>query len=307
MLARLRPGELGGARDLTALVALSARDLLTPAHTIKHGPDLPAWRALEKAGLSPLFIDSVLRPFFAGVFLEQDLETSSRMFHLVWRSMMRGRLTLPEEGIGAVPAQLAALLPPDCLRLETPVRALTDDGVVLQDGAEIAARAVVVATGGPQACALLPQLFVPEMRSVTTYYHTTPYPPLDEPILMVDGEMRVLNTVVLSNVNPACAPRGHALVSTSVLGAESAPPEDAVRRSLAEIYRTDTANWSLVREYRIDHALPAMPAPWPLSRTTRIAPGRYACGDHRATGSVQGAMASGTRAAREVHADLDRG
>ncbi|MGV9422027.1 FAD-dependent oxidoreductase, partial [Streptomyces sp. NPDC003674] len=29
-------------------------------------------------------------------------------------------------------------------------------------------------------------------------------------------------------------------------------------------------------------------------------PGRYVCGDHRATGSVQGALASGTRAAREV-------
>jgi phytoene dehydrogenase-like protein len=127
MLARLRPGELGSARDLSALTALSIRDLLTPVRAIKHGPDLPARLALTNAGLSPLFIDNVLRPFFAGVFLEQDLETSSRMFHLVWRSMMRGRLTLPEGGIGAAPAQLAALLPPGCLRLETPVRALTDD------------------------------------------------------------------------------------------------------------------------------------------------------------------------------------
>ncbi|WTI78900.1 FAD-dependent oxidoreductase [Streptomyces sp. NBC_00726] len=46
--------------------------------------------------------------------------------------------------------------------------------------------------------------------------------------------------------------------------------------------------------------------PRPLSRTTRIGPGRYVCGDHRATGSVQGALASGTRAAREVAADLAR-
>jgi predicted NAD/FAD-dependent oxidoreductase len=58
-------------------------------------------------------------------------------------------------------------------------------------------------------------------------------------------------------------------------------------------------------------ALPAMPAPHSLSRTSRVSsagssltgPGRYVCGDHRTTGSVQGAMASGTRAAREFLAD----
>ncbi len=52
--------------------------------------------------------------------------------------------------------------------------------------------------------------------------------------------------------------------------------------------------------------------PWPLSRPSRVevpagrgldGPRRYVCGDHRATGSVQGALASGARAAREVLAD----
>jgi predicted NAD/FAD-dependent oxidoreductase len=50
-----------------------------------------------------------------------------------------------------------------------------------------------------------------------------------------------------------------------------------------------------------------MPAPWPLSRPSQAAspggPRWYVCGDHRATGSVQGALASGARAAREVLAD----
>jgi hypothetical protein len=40
--------------------------------------------------------------------------------------------------------------------------------------------------------------------------------------------------------------------------------------------------------------------PYPLTRGSRVGPGRYVCGDHRATGSVQGALASGTRAAREI-------
>ncbi|HWG14599.1 MAG TPA: FAD-dependent oxidoreductase, partial [Streptosporangiaceae bacterium] len=58
--------------------------------------------------------------------------------------------------------------------------------------------------------------------------------------------------------------------------------------------------------YPVHGALPAMPAPHPLSLPTRLGGGRYVCGDHRATGSVQGAMASGTRAAREYLADAGR-
>jgi hypothetical protein len=73
---------------------------------------------------------------------------------------------------------------------------------------------------------------------------------------------------------------------------------------LAELYATDTGVWQLIATYTVEGALPAMRPPWPLSRTTRFASGRYVCGDHRATGSVQGALASGTRAAREVLTDL---
>ncbi len=75
-------------------------------------------------------------------------------------------------------------------------------------------------------------------------------------------------------------------------------------RRLAELYGTDTSDWHQVAARTVEGALPAMLPPWPLSRTARHGPGRYVCGDHRATGSVQGALASGARAAREVAADL---
>jgi predicted NAD/FAD-dependent oxidoreductase len=42
----------------------------------------------------------------------------------------------------------------------------------------------------------------------------------------------------------------------------------------------------------------------PLRRPVRVAPGRYVCGDHRDTPSVQGALVSGQRAAAAVLADL---
>ncbi|MFG1809677.1 NAD(P)/FAD-dependent oxidoreductase [Streptomyces sp. NPDC049040] len=305
--ADLLPGRLGSARDVAALALLSARDLLAPPGVLRAAPDRTTRTALAAAGLSEDLVESLFRPFLSGVFLEDELETSSRFFHLVWRSMLRGTLCLPAAGIGAVPAQLAAGLPGGTVRVDAPVDRLTDDGVLLAGGEEVAGRAVVVATGPGAAAALLPGLTVPGTRAVTTYYHAASSAPLAEPTLLVDSARRVLNTVVLSEISPACAPPGRALVSTSVLGASGGPGERAVRTVLSDLYGTDTDRWEPIAEYPVADALPAMPPPWPLIRSTRVAPARYVCGDHRATGSLQGALASGARAAREVLTDLHGG
>ncbi|MFD5067361.1 NAD(P)/FAD-dependent oxidoreductase [Streptomyces sp. NPDC058369] len=290
-------------RDLVALTVLTARDALLPARLPKRRPDRSTADELAAAGLSEGVTAELLRPFLSGVFLEDRLETSARFFRLVWRSMVRGTLCLPAAGIGAVPAQLAEGLPAGVLRLETPVAGLTAEGVLLADGRELPANAVVVATDAAAASRLLPGLATPAGRTVTTYYHAAPGTPLAEPTLVVDSTGLVLNTCVLSEVARTYAPRGSALVSTSVLGGDGPGRADDVLRRLAELYDSDTSGWQQIAAYTVEGALPAMPPPWPLSRTTRFAPGRHVCGDHRATGSVQGALASGTRAAREVLAD----
>ena len=323
-------GRLAGPGGLAALASLSARDMLLPARLLKRAPDHSTLAALAGARIPGELIERMFRPFLAGVFLEDQLETSGRFFHLAWRSMLRGTLCLPRRGIQAVPEQLAAGLPPGTVRLETPVRALAGSGVLLADGRELPADAVVVATGAATAEALLPGLAVPGTRTVTTVYHAAPASPLAEPTLLVDTEGEILNTCVLSEVSPGYAASG-ALISTSVLGGGGADREPAIRARLADLYQTDTAGWEHLDSYTIDGALPAMLPPLRLSQPCRVTgagetgpagtdpaagpggpgtggpgtggPRRYVCGDHRATGSVQGALASGARAAREILAD----
>lgn len=302
--AALLPGRLAGTRDLAALGVLSARDLLAPVRVLTRAEETTTRTALAAAGLSEQFVATFFAPFLSGVFLEDGLETSSRVFHLVWRSMLRGTLCLPTAGIGAVPAQLARALPPGCLRLGSPVEELTEDGLRTVEGAEEPADAVVVATGPAGAAALLPGLDLPPYRTVTTYYHAAPASPLAEPTLLVDAGRRFLNTCVLSEVVPGYSPDHRALVATSVLGADEPGRESGLRSALAEVYEAPAEDWEHLTVRTVHEALPAMPPPWPLSRTTRHSPGRYVCGDHRATGSLQGALASGARAAREILRDL---
>ncbi|MEU3460748.1 NAD(P)/FAD-dependent oxidoreductase [Streptomyces sp. NPDC006733] len=306
-LADLLPGRFASARDLAALAVLSARDLLAPPALLRRGPETTTRAALSAAGISSDLTEAFFRPFLAGVFLEADLETSSRFFHLVWRSMLRGTLCLPATGIRAVPDQLADALPGGTLRLETPVQHLRDTGVTLHDGSDLTADTVVVATGARAAQALLPDLDIPSGRTVTTHYHAADRSPLAEPTLLVDTTGLLLHTSVLTEVTPTYSADGRALISSSLLTPDAPGQEAAVRARLAELYGTDTSGWEHLGSRTVPDALPAMTAPHPLVRTTRLAKGRYVCGDHRATGSVQGALASGSRAAREILADLHRG
>ncbi|MEU8140051.1 FAD-dependent oxidoreductase [Streptodolium elevatio] len=302
----LRAGDVG-LRDAAALAALSGWCALTPPRVLKAAsarrPDRDTGATLSSWGFTDEFVARFFRPFLAGVFLEDELATSSAVFRLVWRSMVRGTLCLPAEGIGAVPRQLAASLPPGTVNVHTPVAELTDVGVLLADGGELAAAAVVVATGPAAVRHLLPAEKLPAYRTVTTYQHATERSPLAEPTLMTDTRMRFLNTCVLTEVAPTYAPAGTHLVQTSILGTDVPGREALIRTALAEAYDVDTSGWDLVATTTVDDALPAMTAPHRLSRTSRVAPGRYVCGDHRTTGSVQGALASGTRAARELLLD----
>ncbi|MCY0944302.1 NAD(P)/FAD-dependent oxidoreductase [Streptomyces antarcticus] len=292
-------------RDLAALGALSARDLCAPAALLRRGGrERTTLEVLRGAGFSDAFVEEFFRPFLSGVFLEDELETSGRVFHLVWRSMLRGTLCLPAGGIGAVPGQLADGLPPGAVRLETAVTALTDDGVLTAEHGELAAAAVVVATGPGAARRLLDGVEPAPYRTVTTYYHEAPGLCGYGPDLVTDTARRFLNTCVQSEVSPGYAPAGTSLVATSVLGPGSPGTGTALLGVLAEVYGRDTAHWEEVAVRTVEEALPAMTGAWPLSRPSRAGRRRYVCGDHRATGSVQGALASGARAAREVLADL---
>ena len=307
---------VGSLRDKLRFAAYAMRCSRTSTADLLDLEDGTSDAALRAAGISDQLLDTVLRPFLSGVFLEDELATSRRFLDLVLRSLVAGVPSVPAAGMGAIPQQLAARLPAGCVRLGTAVRHLTSDGVAFgpEPGGEISARAVVVATDARAATELLPGLAVPPSHAVTTWYHLADTDPSDlslgRPVLVVDGQRRgpVVNSVVLTHAAPTYASDGRVLVSTSVLGRHDGSPgstrEPDVRGHLGIMYGVDTRGWQAVASYPIEAALPAMSPPFDVRRDVRFGPGRYVCGDHRDTSSIQGAMVSGRRAAEAVLADL---
>jgi phytoene dehydrogenase-like protein len=274
-------------------------------------PELQSAEHLRAFGLSDRIIDRFFRPFFGGVFFDRDLHTSSRMLEFTFRMFAAGDTVLPARGMGAIPAQLASSLPPGTLLLDTPVKSVHPRHVELAAGRTLTAPAVVVATDGEQAHRLLPSCGQPHWQSTAAVYFAADRAPIAEPILILDGDGvgPVNHLCIPSNIAPAYAPPGKHLISASIIGdpeEDDARLESAVRAQMLDWFGPEAGDWSLLRIVRIRHALPRQfpPALSPPRRPVRAGDNLFICGDHRDNASINGAMASGRRAAAEVIAAL---
>jgi phytoene dehydrogenase-like protein len=281
--------------------------------TVFSRPETTTAAALRRAGFSDRLVERFLRPFLAGVLLDPELETSSRMAEFVLRMFFEGDAVLPAAGMAAIPRQIAGGLPAGTVRLGARAVGLGPGRVDLAAGTHVRARAVVVATDGPAAAALVGGLADPGSRPAACVYFAADRPPVDGAALVLDGEGTgpVNNWCIPTAVAAGYGPPGAALVSASVVDPRHVGDDalsDAVRRQFRGWFGGQVDGWRHLRTDRIAHAQPDQtpPALERPERPVRIGRGLYVCGDHRDNASIQGAMASGRRAAETVAADLAR-
>lgn len=292
---------LGSLRQRVALARYLRRCATTRTTELAHQIDTSAREALIAAGVAAETVNEFLRPFLAGVFLEPELATSRRFLDVVLRTFIHGTPSVPAQGMQQIPLQLAEHLPDGALQLQRRAREVHPGRVTTDDG-ELRSRIVIVATDPRTAAQLLPQIGVPVMNGVTTWYHSTDDLGIagGRPVLHVDSDVYrpVVNTVVMSHAAPAYAPSGRALTASSVLGVGGrADDEPAVLHHLADLYGTSTTRWETVSVSRIPDALPAMTPPHDFRQAVSLGDGLFVAGDHRDSSSIQGAMVSGRRTA----------
>ncbi len=271
-------------------------------------PAVTTLERLQEQGFSSRIIDHFFRPFLGGIFLEPELQTSSRMFEFVFRMFAEGDAALPAQGMGQMADQLVRSLPPDSVRINARVVQVAPDRVRLDNGDELPASHVVVACDGPNAGELMGSGFQRGTNGVTCFYFAASRPPVDEPILVLNGEGRgpVNNLCVPSQVAAAYAPAGRSLISATVLGVDANEQLDKLQadvlQQMKEWFGSEVDQWRHLKTYRIPGALPSQepPALSPVVKPAVADNGLYLCGDYLDTASIQGAMISGRRAAEGI-------
>lgn len=299
----------------------------------------------ENYKFSDKMIREFFQPFFEGIFFCPLKEQSSRMFHFVFKMFSQGSATLPTGGMQNVANQLCdeAKKKGVEVQLDCRVKRLQkkEDGlfkVILSDGEEIEAKSVVCATEGYVAKQILSSL--PELEAISTmedqpersvgclYYKFSGDPPINEAILILNGESpsersgSINNVCFPSVVNPTYAPNGFHLCSVAIDDAmvmryegNEEKIDQTIRQCLGEYfpeYKDDIeSKWELLRTYRIHHAQPAqLDGPMPANvyggrscnmyRDISLPGGLFVAGDYTNTASLNGALESGKLAANAV-------
>jgi phytoene dehydrogenase-like protein len=278
------------------------------------GGDRSVYDELRRRGFSDAgFTDTYARPFYGGLFLDRNLDTSARLFLFTCKMLAAGRTVIPDGGMGAVAAQLAARLPAGSVRLGMRVEGIVQAegravGVSLPGGEEMQGDAVVIATDAPSAGRLIGSDVPGDPVGVTCVYFATDDSLYKGPRLILNAasDAFVNHAAQITNVAPSYAPAGQHLVSVTILG-----QPDLSDDALADRCRADMAAWFPGRDlsrlrhlatYRIRCARlkqpPGVFADLPSNATPTL--GLFLAGEYTESSTLHGAMHSGEKAAKAV-------
>lgn len=265
-------------------------------------------------GFSPTMIESFFRPFIGGITLDQELKTDRAFFEFVMHMFSEGSAAFPAGGMQAIPEQLASGLHAGRIHLNTTVNSIHDAHVLTtSDGTRFEGSKIVMASDMSGSHHLVDHVEERSWNGTTCLYFDAPSSPINDPLLVLNGEGSGLinNVVVPSAVAPGYAPQGRHLVAVSVFSGNNESTDSLNTKVLAELtdwFGDAASSWRHLRTYHIPHALPSQAAGTrtlaPVGVTTTDK-GLIVCGDHLTTSSINGAMASGRQAAEFVLASLN--
>lgn len=273
-------------------------------------PEQTTLRYLQEFGFSSKIIEEFFKPFFSGIFLEPNLNTSSRMFEYVYKMFGEGMAVLPKEGIAAIPKQLKSKLKTTEFVFNTKVREITDTSLELENGEVLNTHFTIVAT---TASALIPNLNNQEVqwKRCDTLYFEVEKRNLNKPIIgLVADKEALINNIFFHDSLEMTHKGPHHLLSVTVV-----KPHQLSTEALIEIVISDLntfckiQNPIFLKHYPIEEALPNLkdlrydcePS------ETQLKPTIFLAGDYMLNGSLNAAMISGERAAQGVIKSLEDG
>jgi phytoene dehydrogenase-like protein len=266
--------------------------------------DTPTLEYLENLGFSQRIIQQFFRPFFGGIFLENELRTPAAMFRFVFKMFSEGDAAIPAEGIGEIPFQLRSRLERTRIRYHCPVELVEGQEIILKGGERLPFDRLIIATDPSSLLqGLKGQSF--SYTSTTNLYFKAKRSPLQSPTiaLVADTDNPINNFCALTDVSPAYGPQGSVLLSVSLK--EGPSPENAEQRTLdalSQLTRMPQSDFEFIKRYDIPRALPALDdLHYDLQpMQTRLTDTVFTAGDHLLNASLDAAMRSGRRAAEAV-------
>ena len=294
---------IGTVNDKLKILALNRRLKKKSIQNIFAEKEQTTRAYLENIGFSEAIITDFFTPFFSGIFLENKLETSSRMFEFVYKMFGEGNAALPKDGIQAIPKQLFEKLKSTTFIFNTKVRSVENGSIKLESGEAIKSNFTIIAT---QASGLVSNLKnqATLWKSCDTLYFEIAKREIKKPLIgLIAAPNTLINNIFYHTSLQTSATATKELLSVTVIDKQNLTNKQLVtevQKELKELCNIDSCTF--IKQYNIPMALPNLQDIQyeMLPSETRLTETIFLAGDTQLNGSLNAAMIAGERAALEV-------
>ena len=258
---------------------------------------------LQDFGFSDEVITQFFKPFFSGIFLETQLETSSRMFEFVYKMFGTGSAAVPKAGIQAIPDQLKNQLKTTEILFNTKAKSVIDGQITLEDGTILESDFTIIATDSTALLSNSSKKSI-KWKSCFTLYFETEKRVIAKPLIgLLPEENSLINNLFYNTSLKTALNGGKELLCVTVIdnhGLKGDELTQKVKSELKEHFNIDVLRW--IKTYEIPKALPDLKEiKYTLTATeSRYSEKIFLAGDTLVNGSLNAAMLSGEHVALEV-------
>ena len=262
---------------------------------------------LQEFGFSSQIIAQFFTPFFTGIFLENELTTSSRMFEFVFKMFGEGLAVLPKGGMEEISKQLVSNLKNTTFQYNTQVTSVSDEEIILHTGDKLVSAATIIATDASKLVKNAPSKNL-SWKSCQTLYFTANKRVIEKPMIgLVSREDSLINNIFYHTSVATHNNNTEELLSVTIVKEHQLSEEQliaTVKKQLKEECHIDTITFLEI--YSIKRSLPDLKnIKYDVSPSeTKLSPGIYLAGDVQLNGSLNAAMIAGEKAALQVIASL---
>ena len=294
---------IGTVNDKVKILALNRRLKKKSIQNIFAEKEQTTRVYLENIGFSEAIITNFFTPFFSGIFLENKLETSSRMFEFVYKMFGEGNAALPKDGIQAIPKQLFEKLKSTTIIFNTKVKSVENGSIKLESGETLKSNFTIIAT---QASGLVSNLKnqATQWKSCDTLYFEVAKREIKKPLIgLIAAHNALINNIFYHTSLQTSATATKELLSVTVVDKQNLTNKQLVtevQKELKELCNIDSCTF--IKQYNIPMALPNLQDIQyeMLPSETRLTETIFLAGDTQLNGSLNAAMIAGERAALEV-------
>ncbi|WP_437368823.1 NAD(P)/FAD-dependent oxidoreductase [Maribacter litoralis] len=263
---------------------------------------------LTDFGFSADMINDFFKPFFGGIFLEDQLQTSSRMFEFVYKMFGEGDAAVPKGGMEEIPKQLVRQLQDTFIHYNTAVTSISEKEILLANGTKIESDFTIIATEPSQFISNLKNQATKWYSCDTLYFETENRKINKKLIGLLPETNSLINNIFYPTSLETKVSGSKELLSVTVVnnnGITGKELVNSVQKELSEY--CGITSYTFIKHYHIPMSLPNLSQlqyEVPPSET-RLTETIYLAGDQQINGSLNAAMLAGESAAHGVLENLE--